>query len=179
MRRALRFARFLVALIPFPAPILGCAPAKPAAPPPSAESPLLGADAPSWKRSTLDGSTVDTAALRGRVTVIDFFAEHCAPCARSLPTLAALHRSRPDVAFVGVSEDEDDAQAKRVLAKHGLGFPVVRDESRAIAGRFRVTDLPATFVIDARGKVRWVSKTAAGEDELRAAIDTAHDSVSP
>jgi cytochrome c biogenesis protein CcmG/thiol:disulfide interchange protein DsbE len=98
---------------------------------------------------------VETTAWRGRVVLVDFFAEHCAPCARSLPSLEALHRAMPDVAVLGVSEDDDADGAQRMVARYGLTFPVVHDDGHALAGRFRVTDIPATFVVDSRGVVRF------------------------
>jgi cytochrome c biogenesis protein CcmG/thiol:disulfide interchange protein DsbE len=89
------------------------------------------------------------------VVVIDFFAAYCAPCARSLPSIEALHRSMPDVVVLGVSEDDEPAGAQRMVERHGLTFPVIHDAAHALAGRFRVTDLPASFVVDSRGVVRW------------------------
>src|SRR5690348_7691743 len=56
-------------------------------PPPSAPSPLVGQPAPSIERRALDGSLVSSTALRGRPLLIEFFAEHCKPCMKSLPEL--------------------------------------------------------------------------------------------
>src|SRR5437016_4900339 len=61
--------------------------------PPSEPSPLLATPAPDFRRPTLDGSALETSTFRGRVVVIDFFAEHCTPCVRSLPAIEALHRA--------------------------------------------------------------------------------------
>jgi peroxiredoxin len=130
----------------------------------AAAGPLVSRPCPEFRRQALDGSVVETGSLRGRVVLVDFFAEHCAPCARSLPSIEALHRAMPDVAVLGVSEDEDATGAGRMVERHGLTFPVVLDEGHALAGRFRVTDIPATFVVDARGVVRWQGGGEDGED---------------
>jgi peroxiredoxin len=98
------------------------------------------------------------------VVVIDFFAAYCAPCARSLPSIEALHRSMPDVVVLGVSEDDDTAGAQRMVERHGLTFPVIHDASHLLAGRFRVSDLPASFVVDPRGVVRWHGDGENGDD---------------
>jgi cytochrome c biogenesis protein CcmG, thiol:disulfide interchange protein DsbE len=141
-----------------------------AAPPSPAPSALLGIAAPDFRRAALDGSAIDTAALRGRVVVLDFFAEHCAPCAESLPALEALHRAMPEVAVVGVSEDDEVGGAQRMSARYELTFPIAHDNGHVLAGRFRVGSMPATFVLDARGVVRWHGTTAHSEPELRAVV---------
>ncbi len=119
----------------------------------------------------LDGTTVDTAALRGRPLVIKFFAEYCAPCWRSLPEAERLHRAQGGITIVGVSEDESEAAAHRVRARLGLSFPIVHDRGHGLGGRFRVTALPMTFVMDRQGIVRWVAEER--EHDLERAIAAA------
>ncbi|MET0593284.1 MAG: TlpA disulfide reductase family protein [Polyangiaceae bacterium] len=140
--------------------------------PPSAPSPLLAQAVPDFSRPALDGSRIETAALRGRVVVLDFFAEHCVPCAKSLPAIEAMHRSDAAIAVVGVSEDDDEGGARRMVARHGLTFPVIHDPSHTLAGRYRVNELPATFVVDPRGVVRW--RGAMDEPkQMQAVVDEA------
>jgi cytochrome c biogenesis protein CcmG/thiol:disulfide interchange protein DsbE len=118
----------------------------------------------------LDGSIVASATWAGHVAVVDFFSEYCVPCARLLPSVEALHRSMPDVIVLGISEDDDADGARRMIQAHGLSFPVVHDEGHLLAGRFRVTDLPATFVVDARGFVQWCG-AGDGTDEVKVAVE--------
>jgi cytochrome c biogenesis protein CcmG, thiol:disulfide interchange protein DsbE len=151
---------------------IGCASPTSGPPPPSAPSPLLARPAPDFRRPSLDGSTVETGALRGRVVVVDFFEEHCVPCRRSLPALEALHREKPDVVVVGISEDDEVSGARRIMDRYALSFSVVHDEGHALAGRFRVVELPATFVLDGRGIVRWRG-TSENADDLRNVIRSA------
>jgi cytochrome c biogenesis protein CcmG, thiol:disulfide interchange protein DsbE len=146
--------------------VLGCAASRPL--PASAPSPLLVLTMPDFRRAALDGTILDTAALRGRPLVIKFFAEYCAPCWRSLSEFERLHRVRGDVAVVGVSEDETEASAFRMRARLGLSFPIVHDREHGLSGRFRVTALPTTFVIDRQGIVRWVAEER--EQDLERAI---------
>src|SRR3954466_6348588 len=74
--------------------------------PPSSASRMLDAPLPAFHRPTLQGGTFDSAAGRGRVLVIDFFAAYCRPCQRKLPALEALHRQQPGLSIVGISLDE-------------------------------------------------------------------------
>ena len=136
--------------------VVACAHA-PEPPPPSAPTPLLGREVPAFRRPTVQGPVFDTAAARanGRVLVVDFFAAYCRPCQRALPALEALHEARPDVEIVGVSLDDGPEGALAMINRHHLTFPVIHDGEHVLAGRFRVTELPTSFVADARGSVAW------------------------
>jgi len=140
------------------------------APPPSSPTPLLGQAVPAFRRPTVQGPTFDTgdAHTRARVLVVDFFAAYCRPCQKSLPALEALHAQRPDVDVVGVSLDDDVDGAVRMVNRHHLTFPVVHDGGHVLAGRFRVTELPVSFVADATGRIIWAAGPAQAEDLPRA-----------
>jgi cytochrome c biogenesis protein CcmG/thiol:disulfide interchange protein DsbE len=151
---------------------LGCGPTTL---PPSAHSELLGRPVPDFARPALDGARVDTVKLRGGTVVLKFFAEYCEPCKRTLPAAERLHHENPEVAFVGVSADDYAATARAVRKLYGLSFPIVHDAGRALQGRFRVTELPVTFVVDRAGMVRWVGGPAQSEEELAQAIEVLRD----
>jgi cytochrome c biogenesis protein CcmG/thiol:disulfide interchange protein DsbE len=139
-------------------------------PPPSAPSPLYEGAAPDFSRPSLGGAKVDTAALRGQMVVVKFFAKYCEPCKRTLPAAQKLHVDHPEVAFIGISEDESQGDAQALVAAYGLTFPVVMDRGNVLAGRFRVSEIPVTFVIDAQGVVRWVGGPSQSEDDLARAV---------
>jgi peroxiredoxin len=155
-----RFATTLLAAVLAAA----CAHA-PEPPPPSAPSPLLGQEAPAFHRPTVQGPVFDTATARGRVLVVDFFAAYCRPCQRALPALEALHESRPDVEIVGISLDDRPEGAVAMINRHHLTFPVVHDTEHVLAGRFRVSELPTSFVADAGGHIIWSAGPAQAETE--------------
>jgi cytochrome c biogenesis protein CcmG, thiol:disulfide interchange protein DsbE len=148
--------------------LVGCP--RPTTMPPSAHSPLLRQRSPDFTRPTLGGETFAIGAQRGRVVVVEFFAEYCAPCRITLPEAQALHQRYPDVSFIGVSEDEYERQARAMVQAHGITFPVVMDRGGALAGRFRVVEIPATFVLDGAGVVRWVGRGAQTGGDLERAI---------
>ena len=143
----------------------------PQPPPPSAPSALLERAVPSFKRRTLDGTEIATESLRGKVVVVKFFAKYCEPCKRTLPAIERLHKARPDMVVIGIAEDEHESDAREITAQFGLTFPVIHDTGNALSGRFRVTEMPSTFVVDRAGSVRWVGGPEATEAQIEQAID--------
>ena len=147
-------------------------PPPPAAPPPSSQSSLLGKPAPSFKRDAVDGSHVEVASA-GKVVVVKFVAKYCEPCLRTLPAIEKLHAKHPEIFIVGVSEDERESEARELVTTYGLTFPMVHDNQQVLAARYRVRDLPVTYVLDGRGLVSWVGGPEKTETELVAAIQAA------
>jgi cytochrome c biogenesis protein CcmG, thiol:disulfide interchange protein DsbE len=152
--------------------VFGCGGAqRPQAPTPSAPSPLLGKPAPEFSRTALDGTKIEPGTLRGKVVVLEFFAQYCVPCRTAMPAAQAAHQERPAAMFVGVSEDDTADTAANVARSFGVTFPIIHDQGKALAGRLRVSDLPATIVIDASGVVRWVGAEMSTTEDLTAVID--------
>jgi len=124
--------------------------------PVSTLSPLIERELPDIGRPTMSGAVLDRDAMRGRVVVVKFFAKYCLPCQRTLPEVQALHRSRRDVLVVGISLDEHPQAVQEQISQYRLTFPVIHDPGRVLGGRFRVTQLPMTFVTDRSQRVVWV-----------------------
>lgn len=149
---------------------LACRPAMPTSAPHS----LLQAEAPAFARPTLTGESIDTAALRGQVVVIKFFAKWCHPCQRTLPEFERIYRDEGrKTSFIGISEDERSPDAQAQVDAFGLSFPVVMDREGVLAARFRVREMPMTFVLDRQGVVRWVGGPEQTGAQLAAAVAAA------
>jgi cytochrome c biogenesis protein CcmG/thiol:disulfide interchange protein DsbE len=142
-------------------------------PPPSAQSPILGRAMPEFKRRAVDGRAVDTQALRGQVVVVKFFAKYCEPCKKTLPAAERIHQADPGVAFIGVAEDEYAADVDHMIQTYRLTFPVVHDRGNVLSGRFRVSEMPISFVVDRAGTIRWVGAEQHTEADLERAIAAA------
>jgi len=110
----------------------------------------------------LDGKQIRTADHLGRVLLVDYWATWCQPCLMALPGVVAAHRRFHDQGLdvVGISID-DAPQRDRVAAKVeelGIGFPVIFDGKGGkseIALANKVLAIPATFLIDRKGRVRY------------------------
>ena len=145
-------------------------PAAPAVAPPSTQSSLLGKPAPAFKRDAVDGSHVAVAG-DGKVVVVKFVAKYCEPCMRTLPAIERLHAKHPEIEIIAVSEDEHESEARELVKTFGLTFPMVHDSQQVLAARYRVHDLPVTYILDGKGTVAWVGGPEKSESDLVAAIE--------
>lgn len=140
-------------------------------PPPSWPSPLLGQPLPSLDRPALDGHRVTGASFQGRPVVVKFFAKYCEPCKHTLPAVQSLWAEGGEVAVLGISDDEREAEAREVVRSYGLTFPVIHDRGLMLAARFRVHELPATFVVDREGRIAWFGGPGASGRDIRRAAE--------
>ena len=112
-----------------------------------------------------------SASLRGKVVVVEFFAQYCKPCWKALPEVARLAAGDPGLVVVGFGEDELASDTRAMAEQLRLPFPVVHDAGNAIAGQFRVRQIPATLLVDEAGVIRWQARANDGVKELRRAIE--------
>ena len=116
-------------------------------------------DLPSFELAGLYGdpdSGFSSADLQsGEVSVINFFASWCIPCLSEHRYVKRLGEETA-VRIYGVNLQDDPEQAARWLAD--LGDPYTQigaDPDGRIADMLRVVGIPATFVVDGEGRVRY------------------------
>ncbi len=115
-------------------------------------------DPVSFSGPTADGSTFDSASLKGKVTVVNFWYAGCPPCRLEAPILASLSKSLTGVQFVGVNTSDDADVARTFDTKNGLAYPSLlaaqsSDVLLAFAGYVPPSAVPTTLILDAQGRV--------------------------
>lgn len=123
--------------------------------------------------TTFDGQTINLKDYRGKVVFLDFWATWCGPCRMEMPHIEALYKEMKDagdVVFIGAS-NEPQATIEGWLEKNPYTFKIVMVKPEDAQGKFKVTSIPAGFVIDRQGVIRAHMIGAQSEEQLRSAIN--------
>lgn len=118
-------------------------------------SALIGEPAPDFAGATLDGDSLRSERLRGRVVILNFWASWCGPCRQEHPVLrwAERHYDEDEVRVVGVVYQDRPAAARRFMRELGGSWPSVLDPGSRIAIDYGVYGPPETFFVAPDGTV--------------------------
>ena len=130
--------------------------------------------APAWKVTDIEGRPLDSAAFKGKVLVVDFWATWCPPCIAEVPGYVALQKKLggDGLAIVGFSLDAGSDVVKTFMAKNGINYPVAVVDEAMVAAFGNFSGIPTTFVIDREGNVRFKKTGGAPIEDLEQAVKT-------
>lgn len=121
--------------------------------------PEIGQPAPAYRTISLTGDSVSLDQVRGRVVLLNVWATWCHPCREEIPILQALHeRYAPQgLDLVGVSVDArgEEATVREFARDFEMTYPLWLDPDERVQSTFLAIGVPATFLIDRRGVLRW------------------------
>lgn len=129
---------------------------------------------PALAGPTLDGGTIAPDEYRGRVVLVNVWATWCGPCRQEQPMLQRLWERYEDrgVYFLGIDYRDDHAKALTwVEDEFHVTYPSIEDPSGSFADDLGFTGLPATYVADRSGRMRYQVLGAAEEEDLVRILD--------
>lgn len=109
--------------------------------------------APHFTGQTLDGQPVSLAALEGAPALVHFWATWCPICRMEEDSIDAIAKDYPVITIALDTASPEEIQA--YLDKQGLAFPVLHDPNGEIGSEYGVPGVPASFVIDSAGQIRF------------------------
>lgn len=127
------------------------------------------ASLPDLPFTQLDGSQHRLTQLKGKVTLINFWATSCSTCVREMPKLVETYQKYQAQGYdtLAIAMDYDPpAYVMQFARSRQLPFRVAMDHDGAIAKAFGPVQLtPTTFVVDRQGRV---VKRYVGEPDFKA-----------
>ncbi len=110
--------------------------------------------------TALDGREVDTAALRGKVVLVEFWATWCKPCIAEIPAIKRLYeRYRADgfeVIGIALDEQKDRDRLLELIEEHRIRWPQYFDGKgwdNPYVKRYAIHAVPALFLLDQQSRL--------------------------
>jgi cytochrome c biogenesis protein CcmG, thiol:disulfide interchange protein DsbE len=144
-------------------------------------SALIGHPAPTTNLPPLpglerDGKPVpglDSAELKGEVTVLNVWASWCVPCRDEAPLLMALAADRR-IRVVGINYKDQPDNARRFLGRYGNPFVANGTDGNGRAAiEWGVYGVPETFVVSRDGRIAYKLIGPITSDNLDQALKPA------
>lgn len=110
--------------------------------------------APALAGELLDGKPVALAAFAGKPVLVHFWATWCPICRAEQGSIDALARDVPVITVAMQSGSRDEVI--QFLRKEALSFPVLNDPDGVIAAQWGVRAVPASFIVDGAGQIRFL-----------------------
>ena len=133
----------------------------------------LGEVAPAPAMPRLEGGGESSlASYRGRWVLVNFWASWCVPCRQEAPTLERFQRQHggADFTVLGIDSRDLSGDGRDFVRKYGLSYPQLRDGDGSTAHDYGTTGVPENFLIDPRGKLRWLLRGPVTNQYLRESV---------
>jgi peroxiredoxin len=117
----------------------------------------VGSDMPEFSLMSMDGKTVTSDDLYGKVVLINFFATWCPPCNQELPLLEkdiwAKYKDNKDFVLLIVDREESALVVKTWLDKKKFTMPFYLDQVKDVYGKFAIRFIPRNYLFDKESRL--------------------------
>ena len=111
--------------------------------------------APPLSGILLDGKPFVLATKPAQPVLVHFWATWCPICRAEEGSIESLARDNPNVITVAM-QSGNSAAVQQYMQKQGVSFPVINDADNRISAAWGVNGVPASFIIDSGGNIRYV-----------------------
>lgn len=144
------------------------------------DAPSIGKKPADFLLGSFSGETIDTASLRGKIVLINFWSSWCTTCdeeAVMLEEAWSAVQAEGDVVFLGVAYMDTEPESLDFLETYGVTYPNGPDLRGEISKIYQVSSVPETYVLDAEGFLKVIKiGPFTSTEEIFAAIENAASS---
>ena len=122
---------------------------------------------------TIDGQTLSSKNLKGKIVLLDFWATWCGPCMAELPHMKKVNETfgKKGLQIVGVSFDQSIGAMKPVIQREQMTWMHVHDGNRAVANLFGgVNSIPRVFILGPDSTLLWTGHPGRMDEALAKAF---------
>jgi peroxiredoxin len=129
--------------------------------------------APDFALKSTEGRNYRLSEYRGEVVAVVFWASWCGGCREQLAVLRDLRTLYADwgLKVLAINLDDLPRAAESVSSALGLGYPVLKDADKAVSRTWNPPSLPATYLVDREGRLRYAQVAGDGPPETRELIE--------
>jgi cytochrome c biogenesis protein CcmG, thiol:disulfide interchange protein DsbE len=112
--------------------------------------------APEFELERVAGGTLKSDELKGKITIVDFWATWCEPCITEIPNYNAIRASYADkgVEVLGVTVESGPLKdIKPKVEEFQMKYPVIVGDEKIVEGFGGLIGFPTTFIVDKNWRV--------------------------
>ena len=121
----------------------------------SAPAPQAGFPAPDFTLKTPTGEGFTLSEQQGQAVLVNLWATWCPPCRAEMPAIQKMYEEYKAQGFIVLAIDmtyqDDPFAVVPFINEHGLGFPILLDETSDVAQAYQIRSLPSSYFINRYG----------------------------
>lgn len=132
--------------------------------------------APKFELDNVAGGKFKSADLKGKVSIVDFWATWCNPCIQEIPNFNKLHAEQAgkNVQMLAITVESgplDDIKPK--VEEFGMKYPVLVGNDKVVEDFGGLLGFPTTFILDKDGKIvkKYLGMTPGKKEKIEADIE--------
>ena len=139
----------------------------------------IGSEPIAFEVTDLRGKKLTLDQYKGKVVLLDFWATWCGPCKVEMPNVVRTYKKYNPKGFdiVGISLDQNKTSMENYVKSAGMEWRHHFDGKgwqNGVAMLYKVRFIPATYLIDKKGKIRYRSLRGRQlEDAVKKLLDEA------